>query len=234
VAAESGEPPAELDPRRWLQTGAEVIEHGLPELPPQLTYQMSIPMCYWAAECCAEVTFMRFLRRPEDGHMAALTTTVPCARQDGRWVPPRGNQHLLSSYAFDPVTDPDYDRHLDGSAMTYGKFRGGDSHEPGHPASSALGHVSPAVKYLAVIQDGHQDYRPLQSHFGAWAVCVENRAASTSLPSAATASSSSASSTRPRSTDSDGHLARIHDRQTGREQRFIAEMSQIKRGWRCR
>jgi hypothetical protein len=86
-----------------------VIEHGLPELPPQLTHQMSIPMCYWAAECCAEVTFIRFLRHPEDGHMAAMTSTVPYARQDGRWVPPRGNQYLLSSYAFDPVTDPDYD-----------------------------------------------------------------------------------------------------------------------------
>ena len=173
VATGSSAPPAELDPRRWLQTGAEVIEHGLPELPPQLTYQMSIPMCCWAAECCAEVTFMRFLRHPEDGHMAAMTTTVPYARQDGRWVPPRGNQYHLSSYAFDPVTDPDDDRHLDGSAMTYGRFRVGDSHEPGHPASSAVGHVSPAVKYLAVIQGGHQDYRPLQSHFGAWAVCVE-------------------------------------------------------------
>jgi hypothetical protein len=57
--------------------------------------------------------------------------------------------------------------------MTYGVFREGDSHEPGRPASSALGHVSPDVKYLAVIQDGQQDRRPLQSHFGAWTVCVE-------------------------------------------------------------
>lgn len=175
VATGTGELPAELDPRRWLRTGAEVIEHGLPELPAQLTHQMSIPMCCWAAECCAEVTFMRFHPHPEDGHMAAITTTVPYARHDGRWVPPQGNQYHFSSYAFDPVTDPDYDydRHLDGSPMTYGRFRGGDSHEPGHPASSALGHVSPAVKYLATIQDGHLDYRPLQSYFGAWAVCVE-------------------------------------------------------------
>jgi hypothetical protein len=29
------------------------------------------------------------------------------------------------------------------------------------------------VKYLAVIQNGRLDYRPLRSHFGAWAVCVE-------------------------------------------------------------
>jgi hypothetical protein len=57
--------------------------------------------------------------------------------------------------------------------MTYGRFGYRDSHEPGRPATSTLGYVSPDVKYLAVIQDGQLDYRPLQSHFGAWAVCVE-------------------------------------------------------------
>ena len=57
--------------------------------------------------------------------------------------------------------------------MTYGSFEYRDSHEPGRPGTVVLGHVSPDVIYLAVIQDGQQDYRPLQSHFGAWAVCVE-------------------------------------------------------------
>jgi hypothetical protein len=33
--------------------------------------------------------------------------------------------------------------------------------------------VSPEVKYLAVIQDGQQDYRPLQSHIGTYLVCLE-------------------------------------------------------------
>jgi hypothetical protein len=90
LATGTGALPAELDPRHWLQTGAEVIEHGLPELPPQLTHRMSIPMCYWATECCAVVTFMRFLPHPEDGHMMAMTSTAPYARQDGRWDPRQG------------------------------------------------------------------------------------------------------------------------------------------------
>lgn len=165
--------PAELDPRYWLQTGAEVIEHGLPELPPRLTYEMVIPFCYWAAECCAVVEFMRFHPDPEDGQMRAMTTTVCYAWQDGRWVPPQGNQFTGSSYAFDPVADPECDRHRDGSAMTYYWFSPRDSHQPSRPASTALGYISPDVKYLAVIRDGKQDYRPLQSHFGAWTVCVE-------------------------------------------------------------
>lgn len=173
LATGAGELPAELDPRHWLQTGAEVIEHGLPELPPQLTYQMSIPLCYWAAECCAVVTFMRFHPRPDDGYMTAMTCTLPYSRYDGRWIPPQGTRTSWLSYGFDPVIEPDYDRHLDGSNMTYGQLRERGGHEPGQPASSALGYVSPEVKYLAVIQDGQQNYRPLQSHFGAWTVCVE-------------------------------------------------------------
>jgi hypothetical protein len=32
------------------------------------------------------------------------------------------------------------------------------------------GIAAPPVKYLAVIQDGHQDRRRLDNHFGAWVV----------------------------------------------------------------
>jgi hypothetical protein len=45
--------------------------------------------------------------------------------------------------------------------MTYGEFAESDSHEPGQPASTAVGYISPAVRYLAVIQDGRQDFRRL-------------------------------------------------------------------------
>lgn len=57
--------------------------------------------------------------------------------------------------------------------MTYGRVGYRDSHEPDRRAASTLGSASSDVKYLAVIQDGQLDYRPLHSHFGAWAVCVE-------------------------------------------------------------
>jgi len=32
---------------------------------------------------------------------------------------------------------------------------------------------APEVKYLAVIKDGHEGQRPLESYFGAWVVCTE-------------------------------------------------------------
>ena len=159
--------PTELDPRHWLQAGAHVIENGLPELPETLSHAMSIPICYWSAGCCAVVTFMRFLPHPQGGHIRAMTSTVPYRREGDRWAPPDGRTFIWQSYAFDPVTDPGFDQHLDGNSMTYGNVAERDSHQPGQPASTALGHVSHAVRYLAVIQDGRQDYRPLQSHFGA-------------------------------------------------------------------
>jgi hypothetical protein len=45
--------------------------------------------------------------------------------------------------------------------------------EPGYPAAVAVGRVAHTVKQIALIQDGHQDRHPLESHFGAWAVCTD-------------------------------------------------------------
>jgi hypothetical protein len=44
---------------------------------------------------------------------------------------------------------------------------------PGEPAMVEHGRVGPAVTQIALIQDGHEDCRPLESHFGAWVVCTE-------------------------------------------------------------
>ena len=44
---------------------------------------------------------------------------------------------------------------------------------PGRPATIATGLAAPGIKHLAVIQDGSEDRRPLESHFGAWVVCTE-------------------------------------------------------------
>jgi hypothetical protein len=33
--------------------------------------------------------------------------------------------------------------------------------------------VAPEVKQIALTQDGHEDRRPLESHFGAWVACSE-------------------------------------------------------------
>ena len=124
--------PRELDPQDWLETGAQVIEHGPPVLPAALNHQMSIPIGYWSAHCCAVVTFMQFRRDPLDGHVWAGTCTVLYARQHTRWVPPLRRAYSCRSYALDPVTDPTFGADLDGNAMTYGSVLQRD-HEPGSP-----------------------------------------------------------------------------------------------------
>ena len=133
MATGSGALPPELDQRHWRQTGARVLESGPPELPSRLTHQMWIPLCCWAGECCGVVAFMYFTPDHEDGHMRAMTILVPYTREDGRWVAPQGNTFggYSSNNGFDPLSDPDDRRHLDGSTMTYGMFSPRDSHQPG-------------------------------------------------------------------------------------------------------
>jgi hypothetical protein len=43
----------------------------------------------------------------------------------------------------------------------------------GGTGTSAHGRVAPAVTHLALIQDGREDVRRLESHFGAWVICVD-------------------------------------------------------------
>ena len=173
LAAGTGQLSPGLDPRHWLQTGAGVLDHGLPGLPGQLTHEMSVPLCCWAAGRCAAVAFLQFHRDPDDGRVQAMAATVPYTRQDGRWVPPQGSISYWWSFKFDPVSDPGRDLSLDGRAMTYGNVREPESRQAGQPGSITFGSASPDVKYLAVIQDGRLDRRPLQSHFGTWIVCLE-------------------------------------------------------------
>ncbi len=145
-------------------------------MPASLTYDMWIPLCYWTGECCGVVAFMFFSPDYEDGQLRPVTSSCPTAGKAAAGC--RGGNIFSAggiNDGFDPVIDRDYSRHLDGSIMTYGTFAPRDGHEPGRPASTALGHVSSVVKYLAVIQDGEQDYRPLRSHFGTYLVCVEKQ-----------------------------------------------------------
>ena len=44
---------------------------------------------------------------------------------------------------------------------------------PSEPAMVEHGRVGPTIAQIALIQDGHEDCRPLESHFGAWVVCTE-------------------------------------------------------------
>jgi hypothetical protein len=144
-----------------VRTGIEVLSRGLHELPEQLSYLMAIPVAYWTTPHSAVVLFLKFQREGRQHHSVVLHVTY--SRDDNRWTPHR---HFVGmSYSHDPIANPGSLRDLGGSAMVTG---GGSETQP-------HGRASPAVKYIGLIQDGQEDVRPLESHFGAWVVSTEQR-----------------------------------------------------------
>jgi TolA-binding protein len=158
-ASETADVPPEFDPQNMARTGIAVLANGLPPLPEPLTHRMAIPMAYWAARETAVVLFLNFHRHRRTWHPAALMATF--TRQDGEWKP---DTHWHGTSFHDPLTDPGGLYGLDGRPIV---------------ASGALGDIihhgtaAPAVKSIALIQDGHQDRRSLDNHFGAWVIRAE-------------------------------------------------------------
>jgi hypothetical protein len=132
---------------------------------------MAIPVAYWIARQCAVVLVLRFSRHGHDEPGPVAMQVSYSRGEDGRWEPPT---HILgSAFSHDPIRSPGSMRDMDGHPMVYGGSSQTDEVTPGHPAVIATGRAAPEVKYLAVIKDGHEDRRPLESHFGAWVVCTE-------------------------------------------------------------
>ena len=153
---EPADVPPGFDPRNMASTGIAVLANGLPPLPEPLTHRMAIPMAWWAARDTAVVLFLTFSRHRRTWDPAALMVTF--TRQDGAWEP---GTHWHGTSFHDPVTDPGGLYGLDGRPIASSGGLGG---------IICHGTAAPAVKYLALIQDGRQDRRPLDNHFGAWVI----------------------------------------------------------------
>jgi tetratricopeptide (TPR) repeat protein len=163
--------PPEFDPGNMLRTGIDVLEHGLLPLPGVLRHEMALPVACWKAEQCAVVLVLRFFRPGHDEPQPVALRVSYSRREDGSWEPLTGISG--SGFSHDPVRSPGSIKEMGGSLMVYGGSSRTGVVTPGHPASIAAGSAAPQVKYLAVIKDGHEDRRPLESHFGAWVVCTE-------------------------------------------------------------
>jgi hypothetical protein len=116
-------------------------------------------MAYWAAREMAVVLFLNFGR-----HRRAwqpIATKVTFTWQNQEW---KADAHWHSSRFHDPFADPGGLHGLRGETITYCGSSRGDG------GTTLHGIAAPPVKYLAVIQDSHQDRRPLDNHFGAWVI----------------------------------------------------------------
>jgi hypothetical protein len=164
--------PAQFDPAKTALTGIDVLRHGLPPLPTVLTRQMSLPVAFWTAAHSAVVLFLRYHPDP-DGTPAHMVLMGTYTRDGDSWIA-HGHGHG-HRWEHDPIADPGGTDGLGDGQMIAGGGSGTftDQPEPGHPAYVITGSVAPAVAAIALIQNGHEDRRDLQSHFGALVVCTE-------------------------------------------------------------
>ncbi|HEX2746191.1 MAG TPA: hypothetical protein VHN16_17565 [Streptosporangiaceae bacterium] len=162
-----------VDPQQGERIGAEVLAHGLPVLP-DVTYQMSVPVAYWTAGRCAVVLFLHF--REFAGEVMPMVGMRTFSREGDRWSAHR--RWSSTGWSHDPVADPGGLRDLGGGVIAGPSgMRTRGQPKPGYPASVAQGRVAPVVKQIALVQDGREDRRRLESHFGAWVVCTERTSA---------------------------------------------------------
>lgn len=164
--------PPRFHPHNIVSTGIDVLTNGLPALPAEPNYLMAIPIACWAAGTCGVVVFLQFHRIHAAARPTPLALRVTYSRTSTEWV---AHKHVWgSSFGPDPIADPDDLRDLDGRPMVIG----GSSHAaepppPGVPATILIGRAAPQVTGIALIQDGHETRRRLDSNFGAWVVCTE-------------------------------------------------------------
>jgi tetratricopeptide (TPR) repeat protein len=165
--------PSEFNPANMMRTGAGVLEHGLPPLPDVLRYEMAVPVAYWKGAQSAVVLILWYPRgRSGEVGPAAIPVTYTQAGE-GTWAAAPSGAFFGGGFSHDPIADPGYSRDLGGRAMVYGHTSRAAEVTPGSPAFVVTGRAAPEVRYLAIIKDGHEDRRPLESYFGAWVVCTE-------------------------------------------------------------
>jgi hypothetical protein len=161
------------------ELGAEVLARGLPALPEVLTYQMSIPVAYWTASRSAVVLFLHFRQRdfevPPAGaahdEVTPMVMMVTFSLDGERWT--ADPMWYSTGWSHDSIAKPGSLRDLDGRAIAGGGGEFSDQPGPHYPAAIATGRAAAAVKQIALIQDGREDRRRLESHFGAWVICTE-------------------------------------------------------------
>ena len=119
--------------------------------------------------------FLQFHRHGREWHPSAVMATF--TREHGQWAAPASG-HWLGTGFHDPFTDPGDLRGLDGRPIVISGESHSDQPAPGRLAGIWHGTAAPVVQQIALIQDGHEDRQPLNSHFGAWVVCTESPAPS--------------------------------------------------------
>src|SRR5215475_5757491 len=84
--------------------GVEVLRLGLPPLPEQLTYQMSIPVAYWTASRSAVVLFLNYTWLEEAKEWSPSVTRGTYSREGDNWTTPK--YWWGTGWSHDPIANP--------------------------------------------------------------------------------------------------------------------------------
>ncbi len=116
------------------------------------------------------VLFLEFDRDP-DGTFRPVVMMATFARDGDSWT---AHRHVVGTgWSHDPIANPHGMRDLGGQVMVDSGGGFNPTPAPGNPAAIVVGRVAPAVKHIALVQDGQEGRRVLRSHFGAWVVCMD-------------------------------------------------------------
>jgi hypothetical protein len=162
--------PVRVDPRYSRQTGADILSHGLPDLPEVLSYDMALPVAYWRTDSCGAVLFLSF----DAFGGATPAATIGTYRRDfDGWVAKAA--WAVVGWSHDPVKGGSYEDFEGSSIVVSGTNISADP-ESVYPGLVAIGHVAKEVDVIAVTQGGHETRHHLDSYFGAWIICCQQAA----------------------------------------------------------
>ena len=174
TAAELDSLPPQFDPRNVVRTGIAVLSHGLPDLPDPLSYLMAIPVSCWTAQHCGAVLFLQF--RPRGRTHDARLAVFAFAQAATGWAYSGAPAFVTMGVGrgYDPIASSGSWPDMRGTTMFASGTTYARPQSPGFPALMLHGHAAPAVKSIALIQDGREVVQTLESHFGAWVICTEH------------------------------------------------------------
>jgi len=162
-------PSSDFESRRIFEQGPRVLAEGLPELPEPLNDTMCIPVAYWTAAESAVVLFLHWDASPIDGKVMTSVWSPQFLRDGGSW---RSVSPIFGhGWGTDPINGTPTTYALGGRSICTGGEHRPHAIGPGCPFV-VMGEVAALVTELSVVQSTVVRRR-LDSHFGAWVVCME-------------------------------------------------------------
>jgi hypothetical protein len=154
-----------------VENGIRTLEHGLQDLPEEITTSMTIPLAYWKSEAFGSVMFLGYESEPE-GKSNLVTWYAGYVRGPKGWT-----RHLPwygTRMWFGAEGPPGSADGLEGKAIRRAFSSSGGEPSESAPALVVGGWHSGEVATITLVQGEESTGQFATGHFGAWVVHSEN------------------------------------------------------------